>query len=77
MWWDGFTQSAVGLQHCSAAQALLGPFLSTPRHRCCPTRALMLAPVLQVTQYLLDQSGVMDEEALYGASLRMEPKLPS
>lgn len=31
----------------------------------------------KVTQYLLDQSGVMDEEALYGASLRMEPKLPS
>ncbi|NWX91428.1 RGRF1 factor, partial [Nothoprocta pentlandii] len=31
----------------------------------------------KVTQYLLDQSSVMDEEALYEASLRMEPKLPS
>lgn len=77
MGWDRFMQSAVGLQHCSSAQALLGPFLSPLQHHCCPTRALTLAPVLQVTQYLLDQSGVMDEEALYGASLRMEPKLPS
>ncbi|XP_064578535.1 ras-specific guanine nucleotide-releasing factor 1 isoform X4 [Zonotrichia leucophrys gambelii] len=31
----------------------------------------------KVTQYLLDQSGVMDEESLYEASLRIEPKLPS
>uniref|UniRef100_A0A8C3V909 Ras protein specific guanine nucleotide releasing factor 1 n=1 Tax=Catharus ustulatus TaxID=91951 RepID=A0A8C3V909_CATUS len=31
----------------------------------------------QVTQYLLDQSCVMDEESLYEASLRIEPKLPS
>lgn len=31
----------------------------------------------QVTQYLLDQSFVMDEETLYEASLRIEPKLPS
>ncbi|XP_064373861.1 ras-specific guanine nucleotide-releasing factor 1 isoform X2 [Dromaius novaehollandiae] len=31
----------------------------------------------KVTQYLLDQSCVMDEEALYEASLRIEPKLPS
>ncbi|NWV33516.1 RGRF1 factor, partial [Grantiella picta] len=31
----------------------------------------------KVTQYLLDQSSVMDEETLYEASLRIEPKLPS
>lgn len=31
----------------------------------------------QVTQYLLDQSFVMDEESLYESSLRMEPKLPT
>lgn len=31
----------------------------------------------QVTQYLLDQTFVMDEETLYEASLRIEPKLPS
>ncbi|XP_075287350.1 ras-specific guanine nucleotide-releasing factor 1 isoform X2 [Opisthocomus hoazin] len=31
----------------------------------------------KVTQYLLDQSFVMDEESLYEASLRIEPKLPS
>ncbi|NWX32588.1 RGRF1 factor, partial [Notiomystis cincta] len=31
----------------------------------------------KVTQYLLDQSSVMDEESLYEASLRIEPKLPS
>ncbi|NXB93066.1 RGRF1 factor, partial [Vidua chalybeata] len=31
----------------------------------------------KVTQYLLDQSCVMDEESLYEASLRIEPKLPS
>ncbi|XP_066184237.1 ras-specific guanine nucleotide-releasing factor 1 isoform X3 [Sylvia atricapilla] len=31
----------------------------------------------KVTQYLLDQSCVMDEETLYEASLRIEPKLPS
>uniref|UniRef100_A0A673THZ7 Ras protein specific guanine nucleotide releasing factor 1 n=1 Tax=Suricata suricatta TaxID=37032 RepID=A0A673THZ7_SURSU len=30
-----------------------------------------------VTQYLLDQSFVMDEESLYESSLRMEPKLPT
>ena len=33
--------------------------------------------LFQVTQYLLDQSFVMDEETLYEASLRIEPKLPS
>lgn len=31
----------------------------------------------QVTQYLLDQSFVMDEESLYESSLRLEPKLPT
>ncbi|NXO04853.1 RGRF1 factor, partial [Rhinopomastus cyanomelas] len=31
----------------------------------------------KVTQYLLDHSFVMDEETLYEASLRIEPKLPS
>ncbi|XP_077173803.1 ras-specific guanine nucleotide-releasing factor 1 isoform X1 [Paroedura picta] len=31
----------------------------------------------KVTQYLLDQSFVMDEEGLYEASLQMEPKLPT
>uniref|UniRef100_A0ACB8E4L8 Ras protein-specific guanine nucleotide-releasing factor n=1 Tax=Sphaerodactylus townsendi TaxID=933632 RepID=A0ACB8E4L8_9SAUR len=31
----------------------------------------------KVTQYLLDQSLVMDEEALYEASLQIEPKLPT
>uniref|UniRef100_A0A8B9FT16 Ras protein specific guanine nucleotide releasing factor 1 n=1 Tax=Amazona collaria TaxID=241587 RepID=A0A8B9FT16_9PSIT len=31
----------------------------------------------KVTHYLLDQSFVMDEETLYEASLRIEPKLPS
>ncbi|XP_042796715.1 ras-specific guanine nucleotide-releasing factor 1 isoform X5 [Panthera leo] len=31
----------------------------------------------KVTQYLLDQSFVMDEESLYESSLRMEPKLPT
>ncbi|KAK2506358.1 hypothetical protein MC885_020339 [Smutsia gigantea] len=30
-----------------------------------------------VTQYLLDQSSVMDEESLYESSLRIEPKLPA
>uniref|UniRef100_A0A667HQ99 Ras protein specific guanine nucleotide releasing factor 1 n=1 Tax=Lynx canadensis TaxID=61383 RepID=A0A667HQ99_LYNCA len=32
---------------------------------------------VKVTQYLLDQSFVMDEESLYESSLRMEPKLPT
>ncbi|XP_016073445.1 PREDICTED: ras-specific guanine nucleotide-releasing factor 1 [Miniopterus natalensis] len=31
----------------------------------------------KVTQYLLDQSFVMDEESLYESSLRREPKLPT
>ncbi|XP_054444331.1 ras-specific guanine nucleotide-releasing factor 1 [Pteronotus mesoamericanus] len=31
----------------------------------------------KVTQYLLDQSFVMDEESLYESSLRLEPKLPA
>ncbi|XP_037367291.1 ras-specific guanine nucleotide-releasing factor 1 [Talpa occidentalis] len=31
----------------------------------------------KVTQYLLDQSAVMDEERLYESSLRVEPKLPT
>nr|XP_004660498.1 ras-specific guanine nucleotide-releasing factor 1 [Jaculus jaculus] len=31
----------------------------------------------KVTQYLLDQSFVMDEEGLYASSLRIEPKLPT
>ncbi|XP_053128372.1 ras-specific guanine nucleotide-releasing factor 1 isoform X3 [Hemicordylus capensis] len=31
----------------------------------------------KVTQYLLDQSCVMDEEGLYEASLQIEPKLPT
>ncbi|ELK36006.1 Ras-specific guanine nucleotide-releasing factor 2 [Myotis davidii] len=31
----------------------------------------------KVTQYLLDRSFVMDEESLYEASLRIEPKLPT
>ncbi|XP_045681068.1 ras-specific guanine nucleotide-releasing factor 1 isoform X1 [Phyllostomus hastatus] len=31
----------------------------------------------KVTQYLLDQSFVMDEESLYESSLRLEPKLPT
>ncbi|KAM9312674.1 LOW QUALITY PROTEIN: ras-specific guanine nucleotide-releasing factor 1 [Gastrophryne carolinensis] len=31
----------------------------------------------KVTQYLLDSSGVLDEEGLYEASLRLEPKLPT
>ncbi|XP_018866731.1 ras-specific guanine nucleotide-releasing factor 1 isoform X3 [Gorilla gorilla gorilla] len=31
----------------------------------------------KVTQYLLDQSFVMDEESLYESSLRIEPKLPT
>ncbi|XP_072838291.2 ras-specific guanine nucleotide-releasing factor 1 isoform X1 [Pogona vitticeps] len=31
----------------------------------------------KVTQYLLDQSFVMDEESLYEASLKIEPKLPT
>ncbi|KAI4560130.1 hypothetical protein MJG53_012715 [Ovis ammon polii x Ovis aries] len=35
------------------------------------------SPSLQVTQYLLDQSFVMDEESLYESSLRIEPKLPT
>lgn len=33
--------------------------------------------LFQVTQYLLDSSGVLDEEGLYEASLRLEPKLPT
>ncbi|XP_063170292.1 ras-specific guanine nucleotide-releasing factor 1 [Candoia aspera] len=32
---------------------------------------------VKVTQYLLDQSFVMDEEGLYDASLKIEPKLPT
>ncbi|XP_069622578.1 ras-specific guanine nucleotide-releasing factor 1 isoform X1 [Ranitomeya imitator] len=31
----------------------------------------------KVTQYLLDTTGVLDEEGLYEASLRLEPKLPT
>ncbi|XP_040825085.1 ras-specific guanine nucleotide-releasing factor 1 [Ochotona curzoniae] len=31
----------------------------------------------KVTQYLLDQSFVMDEDSLYESSLRLEPKLPT
>ncbi|XP_026565109.1 ras-specific guanine nucleotide-releasing factor 1 isoform X2 [Pseudonaja textilis] len=31
----------------------------------------------KVTQYLLDQTFVMDEEGLYDASLKIEPKLPT
>lgn len=39
--------------------------------------ASSLVPPPQVTQYLLDQSSVMDEESLYESSLRIEPKLPT
>lgn len=33
--------------------------------------------VLQVAQYLLDRSYVLDEESMYEASLRIEPKVPN
>lgn len=31
----------------------------------------------QVAQYLLDKSFVLDEESMYEASLRIEPKAPN
>lgn len=37
----------------------------------------LLFSLFQVTEYLLDQSFVMDEEGLYDASLKIEPKLPT
>lgn len=37
----------------------------------------LLFSLFQVTQFLLDQSFVMDEEGLYDASLKIEPKLPT
>uniref|UniRef100_A0A8C3V8X4 Ras protein specific guanine nucleotide releasing factor 1 n=1 Tax=Catharus ustulatus TaxID=91951 RepID=A0A8C3V8X4_CATUS len=52
---------------CARAPGALRPPSPLPA-RCTPP---------QVTQYLLDQSCVMDEESLYEASLRIEPKLPS
>lgn len=33
--------------------------------------------VLQVAQYLLDKSSALDEESMYKASLRIEPKVPN
>lgn len=33
--------------------------------------------VFQAALYLLDRSSVMDEEGLYEASLRIEPKVPN
>lgn len=33
--------------------------------------------VFQVAQYLLDLSFVLDEESMYEASLRIEPKVPN
>uniref|UniRef100_A0A673TUG4 Ras protein specific guanine nucleotide releasing factor 1 n=1 Tax=Suricata suricatta TaxID=37032 RepID=A0A673TUG4_SURSU len=42
-----------------------------------PPRSRQHRPGPRVTQYLLDQSFVMDEESLYESSLRMEPKLPT
>lgn len=36
-----------------------------------------LSSVFQVAQYLLDLSFVLDEESMYEASLRIEPKVPN
>lgn len=33
--------------------------------------------MFQVAQYLLDKSFVLDEESMYEASLRIEPKVPN
>lgn len=59
---------------CPVCQALCArlPGLCALPARCQPAPSRP-----QVTQYLLDQSCVMDEESLYEASLRIEPKLPS
>lgn len=32
---------------------------------------------LQVTQYLLDKTLIMDEDTLYDLSLKIEPRLPA
>lgn len=42
-----------------------------------PCPCFLSRPFSQVTQYLLDQSFVMDEESLYESSLRIEPKPPT
>lgn len=57
----------------------LRPLSSPADRRLPPGRSLFTVwlSFFQVTQYLLDQSFVMDEETLYEASLRIEPKLPS
>ena len=34
-------------------------------------------PSLQVTQYLLDKTLIMDEDTLYDLSLKIEPRLPA
>lgn len=37
----------------------------------------LVSSVFQVAQYLLDLSFVLDEESMYEASLRIEPKVPN
>lgn len=78
VWWVGRS-----CRCCSATCSLLWP-LSPPssgiygrlwQRGVLSANGWVLLP--QVTQYLLDQSFVMDEETLYEASLRIEPKLPS
>lgn len=59
---------------CLPALGCLAPgALARWSRPCC----FLSRPPPQVTQYLLDQSSVMDEESLYESSLRIEPKLPT
>lgn len=38
---------------------------------------LLLMSCVQVTQYLLDKTLIMDEDTLYDLSLKIEPRLPA
>lgn len=39
--------------------------------------SLLLMSCVQVTQYLLDKTLIMDEDTLYDLSLKIEPRLPA
>lgn len=77
-WVAGAAGTSLRLVYCSGLyRFLILAFIVVSRNssESCPLTVWL--SFSQVTQYLLDQSFVMDEETLYEASLRIEPKLPS
>lgn len=54
-------------------------YFKTPKMLACMIflNIFFTSAVLQVAQYLLDKSSALDEESMYKASLRIEPKVPN